>query len=108
MIKKYWMKLTAFMLGLFGLIWIISKIFTKNKLEKSKEKIEDNEKKISKSEGKSEVIETQKKRVKKEISNIKQEIKKTEANKNRKPGRPKKSTNKAKQNILDKTKSRKK
>ena len=108
MIKKYWIKLTAAVLGLFGIIWLISKLFTSNKLKKSKEKIEDNEKKIAKSEGKSEVIETQRKTTKKKISNIKTEIKKTEANKKRKPGRHKKSTTQAKQNILDKTKKRKK
>jgi septal ring factor EnvC (AmiA/AmiB activator) len=107
-IKKYWTRLTTAVLGLFGLVWLVSKIFTKKKLEKTETEIKKNENEISKSEGKSEVVNTKRKAVKKEIADIKNQIKKTETVKKRKPGRPKKTTTDAKQNIVSKTKTNKK
>jgi len=107
-IKKYWMHIVAAIGALFGIFWLVANAFRKNKLEKNSEKIKENETQISKLEGKSEEVETQRVKVKTEIEDIKKDIKKTEEVKKKKPGRPKRSTSDAKQNVLNKTKRGKK
>jgi septal ring factor EnvC (AmiA/AmiB activator) len=107
-IKKYWMHIVAAVGALFGIFWLVANTFRKNKLEKNSEKIKENETQISKLEGKSEEVETQRVKVKTEIEDIKKDIKKTEEVKKKKPGRPKRSTSDAKQNVLNKTKRGKK
>jgi len=107
-IKKYWMHIVAAFGALFAIFWLIANAFRRNKLEKNEEKIKENEKDISKLEGKQEEVESQRAKFKIEIDQIKEDIKKTEEVKKKKPGRPRRTTSDAKQNVLNKTKRGKK
>jgi len=104
-IKKHWKWIAGGVIALFAIITALTKSNKLKTVEKIQEKIDDNEKKIERVKGKEDQVKTQKRQVKKDLVDLKKMAKKTKTTK-RKPA-PKKTTSKAKQNIVSKTKRKK-
>ena len=101
-IKKYWKMIARAIVGLFGLIFLISRKVTSNKLDKTEEEIDNNNSKIDKLSGKLERIQEEEDTVKENIKKQKQEVKKAKDKKDKVPV-TKRTTADAKKNIIKKT-----
>ena len=108
-IKSYGKLIAVSIVGIFAFIFAFNKIFSKKPITKTQKKIDDNTKKIEQVKVKEAAVKTQKHQAKTELAQLKQDLKTTNATKTqkRKPGRPKKTTSQAKQNIVSKTKRNK-
>jgi septal ring factor EnvC (AmiA/AmiB activator) len=101
-IKKYWKIIVGAIVALFGVIFLISRKITANKLDKTDEEIDKNNSKIDKLAGKLERIKKEEAEVKADIKEQKEDLTETKKNKDDIIV-PKRTTIGAKENIIKKT-----
>ena len=102
LIKKYWKIIAGGIVALFGVIFLVSRKITANKLDQTDRDIDKNNSKIDKLSGKLERIKKEEEKVKAEIKKQKEDIKKTKKEKDTIPV-TKRTTADAKKNIIKKT-----